>query len=138
MESNDDRKNALRAQLNLVESTFSSEQRDASSRLGDDLRLRSEIAARLARETVWKQAYKRQILEIQQFSAEAICLNNHTLMAICLCPSECQNSSSELAEVIGYFPASRATLTNFEHQAYTWKEEYVFSNHPQQRKGRQV
>ena len=36
---------ALRTQLNLVESTLTSEQRDASTRLSEDLRLRSELAA---------------------------------------------------------------------------------------------
>ena len=41
---------ALSAQLALVESTCTSEQRDASTRLSEDLRLRSELAADLARE----------------------------------------------------------------------------------------
>ena len=40
---------ALRAQLNLVEPTFTSEQRDASTRLSEDLCLRRELAACLAR-----------------------------------------------------------------------------------------
>ena len=36
---------ALRAQLNLAESTFTSEQRDASTHLHEDLCLRSELSA---------------------------------------------------------------------------------------------
>ena len=45
----------LRAPLNLAESTFTSEQRDVSTRLQEDLRLRNQLLTRLSRETVWKQ-----------------------------------------------------------------------------------
>ena len=44
-----------RSRFNLVGSTFTSEQRDASTRLSEDLRLGNALAACLARETVWKQ-----------------------------------------------------------------------------------
>ena len=55
----------LRAQLSLAESSFTSEQRDASARLSEDARLRGELAACLARETVWKQELLTAKLEIQ-------------------------------------------------------------------------
>ena len=58
---------AISARLNLVESAFTSERRDASTRLNEDLRLRSELAACLARETVWKQELQAARLEIQRF-----------------------------------------------------------------------
>jgi hypothetical protein len=47
--------NALRAQPNLAEATFTSETRDASTRLSKYLRLRSKLATCLSRETAWKQ-----------------------------------------------------------------------------------
>jgi multidrug resistance efflux pump len=62
---------ALRAQLNLAESTFTSEQRDASTRLQEDLGLRSELSECLSRETVWKQELQAAKLDMQQFSSEA-------------------------------------------------------------------
>jgi hypothetical protein len=45
----------LRAQLNLVESSFTAEQRDASARLQEDLRLRNELSMCIGRESIWKQ-----------------------------------------------------------------------------------
>ena len=47
--------NTLRSQLNLAESSFTVEQRDASARLQEDLRLRSELSMYMSRETLWKQ-----------------------------------------------------------------------------------
>ena len=41
----------LRAQLNLAESSFTAEQRDASARLQEDLHLRNELSMRLGRES---------------------------------------------------------------------------------------
>ena len=45
----------LRAQLNLAESSFTTEQRDASARLQEDLCLRNELSMGIGREVVWKQ-----------------------------------------------------------------------------------
>ena len=45
---------ALRAQLSIAEMAHSSEQRDSSMRVDEDLRLRGELTACLAREVVWK------------------------------------------------------------------------------------
>ena len=45
----------LRVQLNLAESSFTTEQRDASTRLQADLRLRNERSMRMGREAMWKQ-----------------------------------------------------------------------------------
>jgi chromosome segregation ATPase len=47
--------NTLLAQLNLVESSFTAEQRDAPARLQEDHRLRNELAMCIGREVVWKQ-----------------------------------------------------------------------------------
>ena len=47
--------NTLRAQLNLAEWPFTAEQRDASARLQQYLRLRNELSMRMAREARLKQ-----------------------------------------------------------------------------------
>ena len=53
--------NTLRAQLNLAESSFTAEQRDASARLQEDLRLRNELSMCISRESIWKSmSYKLQ------------------------------------------------------------------------------
>ena len=58
--------NTLRAQLNLAESSFTAEQRDASARrLQEDLRLRNELSMCISRESMWKhelQAAKKVTL----------------------------------------------------------------------------
>ncbi len=58
---------ALLAQLTLAESSFTSEQRDVSARLSEDIRLGGEFATCLARATVWNQAVHTAKLQIQQF-----------------------------------------------------------------------
>jgi len=108
--------------LILVESTFPSEQRDASTRLNEDLRLRSELAARFAREALWKQELQAAKLETQQFSAEAVTWKNLTLSEVRSIQGEYHRATSELTEVTGHFLASKAMLSNFEQQASTWKE----------------
>ncbi len=85
----------LRAQLNLVESTFTSEQRDPSTRLYEYLCLRSELSACLSCETVWKQ--------------EMQAVKNHTLSEIHSCQSEYQQATSEHTEVTGHLLASTST-----------------------------
>jgi len=45
----------LRAQLNLAESSFTVEQRDASARLQEDLRSSNELSMCMGREAIWKQ-----------------------------------------------------------------------------------
>ena len=82
----------LRAQLNLAESTFTSEQRDASARLQEDLRLRNELSVCLSRETFWKQ-------ELQAAT-------DHTLSEIHAIRSEIQKATSELTEVTRHFRVS--------------------------------
>ena len=61
----------LRAQLSLVESSFTAEQRDASTRLQEDLRLRNELSVYASRDAVVKhelQAAKNHTsLEAQAF-----------------------------------------------------------------------
>ena len=47
--------NTLRAQLTLAESSFTAEQRDASARLQEYLRLRNELSMCIGRESMWKQ-----------------------------------------------------------------------------------
>ena len=47
--------NTLHAQLNLAESSFTAEQRDAFARLRGDLRLRNELSMCMGREVIWKQ-----------------------------------------------------------------------------------
>ena len=78
----------LRAQLNLVESTFTSEQRDASARLQEDLRLRNELSMCLGREAIWKQELQAAM--------------DHTLMEVHAFRSEYQKATDELSEVIGH------------------------------------
>ena len=71
MEPHDDYKNTLRALPNFVESAFTSEQRDASTRLQEDLRLRNELSVYASRDAVLKhelQAAKSHTsLEAQAF-----------------------------------------------------------------------
>ena len=100
---------ALRAQLNLAESSFASEQRDASARLHEYICLRSELSACLSRETVWKQ-------ELQT-------MKNQTLSEIYTFRSEYQKANSELIEITGHLMTSKSTLEHFEQQAYAWKEQ---------------
>ena len=100
-----------------------SKQRDASTRLNEGARLRGELAARLARETVWKQELHTAKLDIRQsFSAEAIALRTHTLSEVRSIQGEYHKATSELTEVTGNLLVSKAMLTNFEQQASTWKE----------------
>ena len=72
----------LRAQLNLVESTFTSEQRDAPRRLQEYICLRNELSICLPRETFLKQ-------ELQAAT-------DHTLSDIHIFRSEYQKATSEL------------------------------------------
>ena len=100
--------NTLRAQMNLAESSFAVEQRDASARLQEYLRLRNELAMCLGRETIWKQ-------ELQA-------AKDHTLMEVHACRSEYQKATDELSEVVRHLKTSRSSLEYFEQQAYAWKE----------------
>ena len=50
----------LRAQLNAAKIGHSSEQQDSSMRIEDDLRIRGELTARLARAVVWKTSCAQQ------------------------------------------------------------------------------
>jgi acetolactate synthase small subunit len=98
----------LRAQLNLVELSFTAEQRDASARLQEDLRLRNELAMCISRESIWKH-------ELQA-------AKDHTLIEAHAFRSECQNATDELSEVVGHLKTSRSSLEYFEQQTYTWTE----------------
>ena len=61
----------LRAQLNLAESSFTAEQRDASTHLQEDLRLRNELSVYASRDAVLKHelqaARSHTSLEAQSF-----------------------------------------------------------------------
>ena len=61
----------LRAQLSLAESSFTAEQRDASTRLQEDLRLRNELSVYASRDAVLKHelqaARNHNSLEAQTF-----------------------------------------------------------------------
>ena len=67
--------NTLRAQLNLAESSFTAEQRDASARLQEDLRLRNELSMCISRESRWKHelhaAKVHNLVEVQAFQSES-------------------------------------------------------------------
>ena len=68
--------NSLRAQLNLAESPFTAEQRDASTRLREDLRLRNELSMCMGRKAIWKQdlqaAKDQTLMEVHSFGASII------------------------------------------------------------------
>ena len=105
---------ALQAQLSSAESSSVSEQQDYSMRIDAYIRIRSELAACIARESVWKQELEAAKLEIQQFSVEAIALRNHTLSDVRSIQGEYHKATSELIDVTGHFFASKSMLTNFE------------------------
>ena len=69
----------LRAQLSLDESSFATEQRDASARLQEYMRLRNELSMCMGREAIWKQ-------ELQA-------AKDHTLMEVHACRSEYQQGN---------------------------------------------
>ena len=50
----------------------SSEQRDSSMRFEDDLRIRGELTARIAREVVWKSEVFTTRVEVQPYVAETL------------------------------------------------------------------
>ena len=102
----------------LAESPFTSEQRDASARLSEDVCLRGELAACLARETVWKHELHTTKMETQHFSTETNALTHSEIRSV---QEKYVEASSGLAEVTGHCLASRAVLSNFEQQASTWK-----------------
>ena len=101
--------NTLRAQLNLVESSFTAEQRDASARLQEDLRLRNELSMYVARESIWKH-------ELQA-------AKGHTLVEVQAFRNQCKQTRDELTEVVEHLQTSKSSLEFFEQQSYTWKEE---------------
>ena len=86
-------KNKLRAQLNLVESSFTAEQRDASARLQEDLRLRNEPSMCTSRESIWKH-------ELQA-------AKGYTLVEVQAFRSECKQTQDELNEVVEHLKTSR-------------------------------
>ena len=56
-------------------------------------------------------------------SAESISLKIIPYLKFANFQGEYQRATSELVDVTGHFLASKATLRNFEQQAYNWKEE---------------
>ena len=101
--------NTLCAQLNVAESSFTAEQRGASARLHQDLRLRNELSMCIGREAIWKQ-------ELQA-------AKDHTLMEVHVFRSEYQKATDELNEVVGHLKTSRSSLEYFERQTYGCKAE---------------
>ena len=78
--------NTLRAQLNLAESSFTTEQRDASARPQEDFRLRNELSMCMGRESIWKH-------ELQA-------AKDNTLMEVHSFRSEYHKATTELTEVV--------------------------------------
>jgi hypothetical protein len=97
----------LRAQLSLAESSFTAEQRDASTRLPEDLRLRNELSVYASRDAVLKhelQVARNQILlEAQTFR------------------NQFGRAQDELAEAVEHLKVSRASLEFHEQQSFAWQ-----------------
>ena len=63
---------ALRAQLSVADMVHSSEQRDSSTRTDDDIRIRNELVACLARESAWKSELRTTRVEVQMNVTETL------------------------------------------------------------------
>ena len=99
---------SLRAQLSLAESSFTAEQRDASTRLQEDLRLRNELSVYVSRDAILKH-------ELQA-------AKDHNLYEAQTFHKKLGRAQDELAEVFEYLRISRASLEYHEQQSYAWQE----------------